>query len=247
MRVARRLVPDRNDATPLYLQVANSLREVIAEGELDERGALPSERTLSELTGASRVTIRKALERLVDEGLLLRRQGSGTYLAPRIEASGAELTGFTADARGRGEAAGSIWIVKSLAQPTPEEATVLGIPAAAEVARLGRVRLANGEPLAIEHAVVPAHLLPALEHIGDSLYAALDMKKNRPVRGDQRLRASLATSVEAGLLSIKEGSEILRIERRSFLANGTPVELTRSAYRGDRYDFVTKLHDCSDH
>lgn len=244
--VARTLAPDRSNATPLYIQVANSLRDAINEGALHVGGALPSERTLSALTGASRVTIRKATEQLVDEGLLLRRQGSGTYVAPRIEQRGGALTGFSADARHRGEAPASIWIMRTLSSPTPEEAAVLAITPTAQVARLGRVRLANGDPLAIEHAVVPAHLLPDLEHVGGSLYAALDISGNRPARGSQRLRASLATSVEAGLLSIREGSEILRIERRTFLADGTPVELTRSAYRGDRYDFVTDLADMAD-
>ena len=245
--VDRKIAPDRSDATPLYIQVANNLREAIAGGELKAGGALPSERTLSELTGASRVTIRKAIEQLVEEGLLLRRQGSGTYLAPRIEQPGSDLTGFTADAEHRGASAGSIWLVKSLSNPTSEEADLLQIAPGTEVARLGRVRLANGEPLAIEHAVVPAHLLPPLAQIDQSLYAALETKGNRPVSGDQRIRASIATPVEAGLLSIDVGSALLRIERRSYLADGTPVELTRSAYRGDRYDFVTKLHEGADH
>lgn len=242
-----KLAPDRNDATPLYVQVANILRESIGGGHLGSEGALPSERKLSELMGASRVTIRRAIEQLAEEGLLLRRQGSGTYVTGRIEQRSGDLTGFSADARNRGEAPDSIWLVKSLSTPTAEEAAILRISADTRVARLGRVRLANGEPLAIEHAVVPANLLPELQQIGSSLYAALELKGNRPVRGDQRLRASLATSVEAALLSIREGSEILRIERRSFLTDGTPVEVTRSAYRGDRYDFLTKLQDCADH
>jgi GntR family transcriptional regulator len=245
--IVRSLAPNRKDATPLYIQLANNLRRMIATGELEHGGALPSERTLSEMTGASRVTIRKAIEQLVEQGLLLRRHGSGTYLAPRIEQRGSELTGFTADAANRGAAAGSIWLIRSLSQPTEEEAGILRIATNSEVARLGRVRLANREPLAIEHAVVPAHLLPPVEQIGQSLYAALDVKGHRPVRGEQRLRASLATSVEAGLLSIAENSEILRIERRTYLADGTPVELTRSAYRGDRYDFMTQLADVADH
>jgi GntR family transcriptional regulator len=239
--VASRLLPDRNDATPLYIQVANNLRQVIRDGSLDKAAALPSERALSELTGASRVTIRKALEQLVDEGLLLRRQGSGTFVAPRIEQRGGDLSGFSTDAQNRGEAPGSIWIMKALSLPTEEEAGVLGITPSTGVARQGRVRLANDEPLAIEHAVVAAGLLPDLGQIENSLYAALDLKGNRPVSGSQRIRAGTATSVEAGLLSIREGSELLRIERRTYLADGTPVEFTRSAYRGDRYDFVTEL------
>ena len=118
---------------------------------------------------------------------------------------------------------------------------MLEIAPDAVVARLGRVRLANGEPLAIEHAVVPAAWLPDLESVGNSLYEALQASGARPVSGTQRIRASLATPTEAGILAIQEKSEILRIERLTRNAKGTPVEFTRSAYRGDRYDFVSDL------
>ena len=241
------LALDRAVGTPLYLQVANKLRRAIDAGELDAAGALPSERALTELTGTSRVTVRKAIERLVNEGLILRRQGSGTYLAARIEQPGGDLSSFTADARLRGAAPRSIWLVRGLATPTGEEAGILQIATTTPVARLGRVRLANNEPLAIEHAVVPAAFLPPLDRIGISLYAALASVGQRPVRGEQRIRASLTTAVEAALLSVDAGSAVLRIERRSFAADGTPVELTHSAYRGDRYDFVTALRQDDDH
>lgn len=241
----KNLAPDRDDSTPLYHQIAARLRDLIKEGRLDSGHALPSERALSELTGASRVTIRRAIEQLVGEGLLLRRQGSGTYVA-RIEQHGSDLTGFSDYAEQHGTAAGSIWLIRTLSTPTAEEAAILKIPQTAQVARLGRVRLLDGEPLAIENAVVPAGLLPPVEKIGDSLYAALSATGNRPVSGTQRLRASLATSVEAGFLSMPENGEILRIDRRTYRADGTPVEYTRSAYRGDRYDFVTDLNDCGD-
>jgi GntR family transcriptional regulator len=236
-----RLATRRDDATPLYLQFANNLREHITEGGVNPGNALPSERDLSELTGISRVTVRKGIDKLIGEGLLFRKQGSGTYVAQRIEAAGSALSGFSDDARKRGENPGTIWIMKSYAMPTDDEAVMLGIPATTEVARLGRVRLSGGEPLAIEHAVVPKELLPPLEELGESLYEALDKLGNRPVTGTQRIRASLASPTEAGILSVRHNAEILRIERLTRLADGTPVELTRSAYRGDRYDFVTEL------
>jgi GntR family transcriptional regulator len=231
-----------DDNTPLYLQFANRLREHLAEGGIDPGNALPSERDLSEITGMSRVTVRKGIEKLIDEGLLFRRQGSGTFVAPRIEATGSTLSSFSHDARLRGEQAASIWIVKAYAMPTDEEAEALRVSTTAQVARLGRVRLSGGEPLAIEHAVVPAVLLPPLAELGDSLYEALGKLGNWPKTGTQRIRASLATPTEAGILSIRQNAEVLRIERLSYLADGTPVEFTRSAYRGDRYDFVTELN-----
>lgn len=240
---ARSVRLDEGSPTPLYLQLADALRSRINEGMMRVGDALPSERELSQITRISRVTVRKAIDTLLREGLLSRRHGSGTYIAPRIEQPAAVLAGFSADMTNRGQAPGSIWIERILARPTPEEAMTLAVSPEAMVARISRVRTADGEPLAIERAVVPAAFLPPLEEIGDSLYAVLGARGNRPVRGLQRLQASLATAAEARLLAIPVSAAILRIERRAFLSNGVPVEFTRSAYRGDRYDFVTEARE----
>ncbi|WP_404477386.1 GntR family transcriptional regulator [Novosphingobium sp. BL-52-GroH] len=231
------------EGTPLYLQLARSLREHISSGGIDPGSALPSERDLSEMAGLSRVTVRKGIEQLIDEGVLIRRQGSGTFVAKRIEAPGARLSSFSDDTRSRGEAPGVVWIYKSYALPTEEEATALQVSATARVARLGRVRLAGGEPLAIEHAVIPAMFMPDLESLGDSLYQALEKHGFRPTSGTQRLRASLATPTEAGILCVQQNSEVLRIERQTRIPDGRIVEFTRSVYRGDRYEFVTELNE----
>lgn len=231
------------EGTPLYLQLARSLREHISSGGIDPGSALPSERDLSEMAGLSRVTVRKGIEQLIDEGVLIRKQGSGTFVAQRIEAPGAKLSSFSDDARSRGEDPGVVWIYKSFAQPTEEEAAALDVSLTAKVARLGRVRLAGGEPLAIEHAVIPATFMPDLESLGDSLYQALETHGYRPTSGTQRVRASLATPTEAGILCVKQNSEVLRIERRTRVPDGRVVEFTRSVYRGDRYEFVTELNE----
>lgn len=231
------------EGTPLYMQLARSLREHISSGGIDPGSALPSERDLSEMAGLSRVTVRKGIEQLIDEGVLIRRQGSGTFVARRIEAPGARLSSFSDDTRSRGEAPGVVWIYKSYAQPTEEEAAALDVSPTALVARLGRVRLAGGEPLAIEHAVIPATFMPDLDSLGDSLYQALESHGFRPTSGTQRVRASLATPTEAGILSVEHNSEVLRIDRRTRIPDGRIVEFTRSVYRGDRYEFVTELND----
>ncbi|WP_066482948.1 MULTISPECIES: GntR family transcriptional regulator [unclassified Sphingomonas] len=227
--------------TPIYLRLAADLRDRIVTGEIAIGDALPSERDLCDLMGASRVTVRRAIETLIDEGLIVRRQGSGTYVAPRIQAPNSYLSSFSQDARARGEKTQTIWMMKTRASASAEEAAILEVAAGAAVIRLGRVRLAAGEPLAIENAIVPALFLPDLEQLGDSLYETLERGGFRPVSGTQRIRASLATSTEAGLLSMQEGAEILRIERLTRLADGRAVEFTRSAYRGDRYEFVSEL------
>lgn len=229
------------EGTPLYMQLARSLRDHISGGGIDPGSALPSERDLSEMAGLSRVTVRKGIKQLIDEGVLIRKQGSGTFVARRIEAPGTKLSSFSDDTRSRGEDPGVVWIYKSYALPTEEEATALGVTTSTRVARLGRVRLAGGEPLAIEHAVIPAMFMPDLDSLGDSLYQALDAHGHRPTSGTQRVRASLATPTEAGILCVQQNSEVLRIERRTRVPDGSIVEFTRSVYRGDRYEFVTEL------
>ncbi len=240
-----RISVDASSPTPLYLQLAESIRAMISAGAVRVGEALPSERELSAMTRISRVTVRKAIDTLLREGMLSRRPGSGTYVSTRIEQPASLLGGFSADMANRGSKPGSIWIEKALGLPTPEEAMTLAVGPDALVVRISRVRTADDEPLAIERAVVPATLLPPVEEIGDSLYAALGRSGNRPVRGLQRLQSSLATPAEAQLLNVPVGAAILRIERRSYLATGAPVEFTRSAYRGDRYDFVTEVRDPS--
>jgi GntR family transcriptional regulator len=234
---------DEANPTPLYLQLADQIRARIGDGLIKVGDALPSERELSLSGRISRVTVRKALDTLLREGLLSRKHGSGTYIAPRIEQSAALLVGFSADMTNRGLTPGAIWIERQIGIAMPEEALTLALAVDATVLRLTRVRTANDEPLAIERAVVPTALLQKPMEVGDSLYAALAACNHRPVRGLQRLQASLATAAEAKLLSIPVGAAILRIERRAFLANGMPVEFTRSAYRGDRYDFVTEVRE----
>lgn len=236
------LAPGRNGSTPLYLQIAANLKQHIIAGEWREGEAVPSERELCALTDASRVTVRKAIEELISEGLLSRRQGSGTFVNRVIETKNDALGSFSDEAAARGGISGTIWIARTIARPTEDEANILKISKDIEVVRLGRVRLLDGEPLAIEHAVVPRQFLPPIDDLGSSLYQALETNGNRPVGGTQSIHASLATPTEAGLLSIAEQSAVLRIERVTRNAKGDVVELTRSVYRGDRYKFVSELH-----
>lgn len=233
---------DPQSPTPLYLQLAEQIRSAIGEGAIKVGDAVPSEREISLSSGISRVTVRKALDLLLREGLLSRKRGSGTYIAPRIEQSAALLAGFSAEMRNRGLEPGTVWIERTIGIATPEEALALALGIDARVVRIARVRTADDEPLAIERATVPVIFLPDPD-FGPSLYEALTARGLRPVRGLQRLQASLATPDEARLLDIPGGAAVLRIERRAFLADGRPVEYTRSAYRSDRYDFVTEVRE----
>jgi GntR family transcriptional regulator len=225
---------------PTYRRLADTLRGLIEMGELRGGDALPSERDLAAATGCSRVTVRKAFDMLGAEGLVARRQGAGSFVAAQVNQPLSVLVGFTEDMRRRGAVTGSRVIDRAVGPPDPAEVLKLGLSPGEAVFRLSRVRLSDGEPLALEHAVIPARAVDP-GAVGASLYEALRRSGHRPVRALQRLHAGIVTDTEAGLLGVAPGSPVLRIERRSFLANGRPIEVTTSVYRGDRYDFIAEL------
>lgn len=227
-------------AGPMYLRLAAALRGLIETGALKGGDALPSERDLAASTGHSRVTVRKAIDVLCADGLVARRHGAGSFVARPIEQPLSVLVGFTEDMHRRGAVTASHVLEKSVGPADPALTLKLGLSPGEPVLRLSRVRLSDGEPLAIEHAAVPAWAVEP-GAVGPSLYAALEARGNMPSRALQRLHAGIATPPEAKLLGLGAGAAVLRIERCSFLPNGRPIELTVSAYRGDRYDFVAEL------
>jgi GntR family transcriptional regulator len=227
---------------PLYQQLQRALREAIADNRLAADEALPPERDLAEEFGVSRITVRKALDALVGEGLLTRRQGAGTFVAGRVEKSFSKLSSFSEDMISRGRRPESVWLSRSSGSATPEESLTLGLSPGAPVYRFNRIRYADGSPMALEYSTVPGFCLPSENAVGESLYESLDQHGARPVRALQRLRAVLFTAERARLLGVPDGSPGLFIERRSFLRDGRPVELTQSYYRGDAYDFVAELN-----
>jgi GntR family transcriptional regulator len=229
---------------PLYLSLKNNILKAIEGGALRPGDALPSERDIAELAEVSRVTVRKAVQNLVTEGLLVQRHGSGTFVAPRIERvqqSLSSLTSFTEDMARRGLSSESVWLGRGLYPPSPEEMVTLGLSATDRVARVERLRLADGTPLAIERASLAEATLPDPSVVETSLYACLKESGNRPVRAIQRLSAALLEKEDAELLGVAPGSATLNIERISYLPSGKVIEFTRSRYRGDAYDFVAEL------
>jgi len=227
---------------PLYQQLQRALREAITENRLAADEALPPERDLAGEFGVSRITVRKALDALVSEGLLTRRQGAGTFVAARVEKSFSKLSSFTEDMISRGRRPESVWLSRSAGAVTPEESLTLGLSPGSQVYRFNRIRYADGSPMALEYSTVPGFCLPSETAVEESLYDALDKYGARPARALQRLRAVLFTAERARLLGVPDGSPGLLIERRGFLRDGRPVEFTQSYYRGDAYDFVAELN-----
>lgn len=227
------------DARPLYRKLADALAQQM---KLDGAQAhLPSERKLSAALGISRVTVRRALDELAADGLLVRRQGARTVMAPRMEKALSALTGFSDELRARGHTPGQRWLAREHVLPSPAEAMALDISGSSAIIRLLRVRLADGQPIAIERAAVPQSILPDGSLVGDSLYEALSRLDARPVRGVQRIRAGIMTRSDAEQLESQSGGPLLIVERRCFLADGRPVEFTETRYNGESYDFLTEL------
>ena len=229
---------------PLYLKLQQALEGAIRSGRLKSGDALPPERDLAEYASISRVTVRKAVDELVRQGILVRRHGSGTFVArpvEKVEQPLSHLTSFTEDMARRGRSTRAEWLERGLVTPSPDEMVMLGLPAGGRVARLGRLRIADDNPLAIERASISAEFLPDPENVGTSLYAALEARGVRPVRAIQRISARTIKDQEAELLDVAPGAAGLTIERISYLPSGKVVELTRSLYRGDAYDFVAEL------
>jgi GntR family transcriptional regulator len=232
---------DESSDLPLYQQLQRSLRAAIEKRVVGPDDALPPERDLADELSVSRITVRKAIDGLVDEGLLVRRQGAGTFVCARVEKNFAKLTSFSEDMRARGRKPRSQWITKSAGTVSPEESLTLRLSPGTPVYRFHRLRFADDAPMALEYATVLATCLPSIEAVENSLYEALEKSGNRPVRALQRLRAALLTAEQAKLLKAHERDAGLLVERVGFHADGRAVEFSQSLYRGDIYDFVAEL------
>ncbi len=232
---------DETSAQPLYQQLQRALRGAIENGIIGPDDALPPERDLAETLGVSRITVRKAIDELVEDGLLIRKQGSGTFVSNRVEKNFAKLTSFSEDMRARGREPRSVWLNRAEGTVTPEESLTLRSSPGTPVFRFHRIRYADDAPMAIEYATVIASCLTSLETVESSLYEALERTGNRPVRALQRLRAVLLTAEQAKLLKAQEGEAGLLVARVGYLKDGRAVEYSQSYYRGEIYDFVAEL------
>lgn len=229
------------DGSPLYMQVARGIERAIADGRFLPDAALPSERALSESLKVSRVTARAAIDLLVTQGLIVRRRGSGNFIAPRVEHGLMQLSSFSEELKKRGYLPSSRWLNRSLSTATTEERLTLGLSGATQVARLERLRLADGHVMAYEISSLPATALPDPLAVGDSLYETLEKMDRVPVRALQHIRAMSATVKLAAQLEVTERDAVLFITRIGYLGSGQAIELTHSYCRSDYYDFVVEM------
>ena len=249
MRIDQTLIdflrPSAHQPGSLYSQLARSLTQAIDQGLVADGDFILPQRDLAEALGVSRVTVRKALQSLVAEGLLSQRQGAGTLVTrsakQSIHKNLAVLNSFTEDMVARGLEPSSSWVARVTVQASPKEAMALNLSPGSLVSRFTRIRYASATPMAYEIATVPGAILPDANQVVDSLYRALEAQGARPLRALQTMTATNADPAVAKALQIAAQDAVLYIERQGFNRANSPVEYTRSWYRGDLYDFVTEL------
>ncbi|MEJ3652257.1 GntR family transcriptional regulator [Actinomycetes bacterium KLBMP 9759] len=234
---------DRTSPVPLYFQVATRLQQLIEAGELPVGGKLENEIDLAERLGVSRPTMRRAIQYLVERGMLVRRRGVGTEIVhPKVRRP-VELSSLYDDLAKTGQQPRTE--IRSFeVGPAPDHiAEALGIPEGAEITWFERLRYAGGEPLAIMQNAVPVDVL-AIDRddlVSNGLYELLRAAGCVPRMANQVVGARTASAGEARVLGESRGAPLLTMTRTAWDAGGRGVEYGSHIYRADRYSFELTL------
>jgi DNA-binding GntR family transcriptional regulator len=229
---------DRSSPVPLYHQVARQVEAAIERGDLSPGARLENEIRMAERWGLSRPTMRRAIQELVDKGLLVRKRGIGTQVVNRQVKRPVRLTSLYDDLASTGQEPSTRVLLHEVVPATPLVAEHLGVPIEADVVRLQRVRSARAEPLALLNNWLPTEV--ASEFTTDQLQTGglYELFRAQGVNlriASQRIGARAASATEAGLLHIRKGDPLLRTERTTYDDYGRAVEYANHVYRADTY------------
>ena len=235
----------RTEGIPMYVWIREALRTEITQGILKRGEQLPSEHALASKFGVSRMTLRQSIAELIDEGLLYRRHGVGTFVAlPHLERDHTRLTNFFDLAKGEGIKARADLLVFQVIPAKQKVAKALDIKVGEAVIRVKTLRFANNLPITIHDAHIPHRLFSRLldENLEvQNLWSLFEQCGYKVKRAIQRIEARQATKELAELMGITEGAPILYKERTVYAEDGTPVEFTYCYNRGDVYTLTVSL------
>ena len=236
---------DRETPVPLYHQLAEQLRAAITGGELQPGDAFENEIAMAERLGLSRPTVRRAIQELVAQGLLLRRRGLGTTVAGRQIHRRAELTSLYDDLRREGSGDPRTVVLTHELTTDEAAATALGLPADTQLLKLVRLRLDGDRPLAVLRNWLP----PAYSDItrseleNNGLYALLRERGGKPVVAHQRIGARQPSTTERKHLGLRPSQPVLTMTRTAFDSVGGPVEYGDHCYRAQDYSIEVMLDE----
>ncbi|NQX27508.1 GntR family transcriptional regulator [Microbacteriaceae bacterium VKM Ac-2854] len=226
----------QHGSVPKHEQLRGILR-IVATEQLQAGDPVPSERALMAAYGVSRVTVREAIGQLVNDGVLVRVHGKGTFVANRTVRSRLHLASFTEEMRAQGYVPSTVVLQAGRAVAPSATARALGIAEGASAIHLKRLRLADGRPVSVDDAWYDGETLAGLLEIdlSGSVYRALADRFGRPIdRAEQTVGADPAPGDIATLLGIDAGAPVLHFDRVSFSATAA-IEHAQSWYRSDRY------------
>ncbi len=241
---------NQNASTPLYIQIKDLLQQQIQSGVYAEGDRLPSERELSERYGVSRMTARQALQLLSQSGIVHAQVGKGTYVSgTQIDQELRELNSFTQEMGRRGmQPSSRVLNATTLIDASNEVVEHLQINAGAEIVLLQRVRLADGEPMALETAYLNHILCPGIllghDFAVDSLYQTLNEQYDlHLVWATQVITARISTTFERTALGLRADIPVLGFTRVTYDEQDRPIEYVRSCYHGERFQLRTVLRE----
>jgi GntR family transcriptional regulator len=244
-----------SDGIPKYVQLGKILRRMIAAQEYRPGEQIPTEAALCRAYGVSRITVREAINTLAQEGLLQRRQGRGTFVArQKLRRNIARLYSFSSDMRELGIAPRSRMLALRREEADARAAERLCLPESNRfVTRIRRVRIANDIPVLLEDTLVPDHLCPGLadrELVNGSLYRYLTEDCHLVLHhAEETYESVILSRADAQVLGCGSTRPVpaFALQRIAFLADGSPIELTRSVGRGDMLTLaVTMFADTAD-
>lgn len=237
---------DHESFIPLYYQLKEILKEKIESGEWKPGDIIPSENQLQQQYNISRNTAKKALDDLVQDGVLNRIQGKGTFVStPKIEQSLSGFYSFSKVMEAKGLQPKDIILSLKQKEAKPSVAKQLQLPTGSPVTALRRLRCAQDEPIILETSYIPQHIAPELsvEKLKkNSLYDLLKKEYGIYVtKAKEIFEPVLVRDYESKYLQVEEGFPALLLDRVAYDSNGTVVEFCRSIVRGDRCRFYTEL------
>lgn len=228
-----------------YQEIANDLRGQIQSGVYKSGEQLALEREMCEHYGVSRITIKKAVDQLVKEGLVVKRRGSGTFVKSLANedvhdiSMANQFSGFSKNFAGH-EVTTEV-VRFDIIHPEPEIAEKLNITTDDFVYDIVRLRKVDGRPLVIEYTKMPIELIPGIKRdvLEKSIYQYIENQLHFKIQSAHRfIRALLPTEQEEKLLQIKHGTlPILEVEQIAFLDDGRAFEYSKAHHRGDEQTF----------